>query len=133
MRLRLIEIQLDDTERRVLRWGLVEWLGPARPTQELAQAMGFADVAELQDDVVRLGDAIDARAPLTATDWVRALLATEIVFISDVVGSGSDWEITVGLPDDVSLRAIRRLQRKIVGLRHQVIGQKFGTLPPDED
>lgn len=126
-------MSLDDTEREVLRWGLIEWLGPARPTQELAQAMGFADVAELHHDVTRLADAIDARAPLTATDWVRALLATEIAFISDVFGSGSDWQITVGLPDDVSLAAIRRLQRKIVRVRHQVIGSEFGTLPHDED
>src|SRR2546421_13536 len=32
---------LDDVERQMLRWGVIEWGGPARCTDELAIAMGF--------------------------------------------------------------------------------------------
>ena len=49
------------------------------------------------------------------TTWTRALLATEVVFVSDVVGSGSDWQGTVGWVDDATMSILRQLQRK---LRH---------------
>lgn len=39
--------ELTDDERAALRAGLVEWVGPARVTHELAVGMGFRD----QDDL----------------------------------------------------------------------------------
>ncbi len=41
------------------------------------------------------------------------LLAVEIVFASDVVGSGLDWATTSGIPDEESIAILRRLQRKL--------------------
>ena len=125
---RQTRVDLDPQERRVLAYGLGEWLGPARPTEELAVAMGFAGIADLNSEVLRLNRAILADEPLSPLDWVRALLATEIVFISDMVGSGRDWQITVGIPDDVTVEALRRVQDKILPMRDKVIGREFGTL-----
>ncbi|MFD2091298.1 hypothetical protein [Blastococcus deserti] len=53
------------------------------------------------------------RQPLTRRDWARALLATEIVFASNLVGSGLDWSSTTGLSDEETIALLRTLQRKI--------------------
>jgi hypothetical protein len=50
---------------------------------------------------------------LTAEDWRRALLAVEVVFVSDVVGSGLDWRFTSGFSDAQTIEIVRRLQRKL--------------------
>jgi hypothetical protein len=52
-------------------------------------------------------------AHLTEEDWRRTLLATEIVFISDVVGAGTDWEVTTGLSDEETIKVLRAIQRKV--------------------
>lgn len=122
-----IAVDLSDDERRLLQWGLIEWGGPARCTEELAIAMGFQSVRDLLTDGYRIADDIEAGKPLTQIDWARALLATEIVFASDVVGSGHDWIDTVGMPDELSLRALRSVQRKIPW--NGVVGTVFGTIP----
>jgi hypothetical protein len=117
---------LSEAERQLLRWGLIEWGGPARCTDEMAVAMGFADVRDLFETNDRLVDALETRAPLTALDWVRVLLATEIVFASNTIGSGLDWSITFGSSDEESLRLLRSVQRKLAGVGN-VIGVAFGT------
>lgn len=80
---------LTRTERQLLRCGVLEWLGPARPTGDLAVAMGFADKADLLTQASRLMAALDEGDPLSHVDWRRVLVATEIVFASDVFGSGA--------------------------------------------
>ena len=95
--------------------GLVEWGGPAYCTDALAVAMGFDNVADLAVQRDRLLRSLDAGAALSRWDWTRTLLATEIVFASDVVGSGFEWPTTTGLSDASSLEVLRGLQRKLVG------------------
>jgi hypothetical protein len=109
----LIDVPLQDDERAVLRAGILEWGGPGRCTFALARAMGFRDEDDLLGTGRRIGDALEDHKPLSQRDWVRALLATEIVFASDVVGSGLDWPTTTGLPDDETIRILRQIQRKI--------------------
>jgi hypothetical protein len=43
----VVDADLGDEERFVLGPGLVEWGGPARCTDTMAIAMGFADVHDL--------------------------------------------------------------------------------------
>jgi len=45
---------------------------------------------------------------------VRAseLLATEIVFVSDLAGSGVEWQTTTGRDDETTIRTLRVIQRK---------------------
>ncbi|WP_336156841.1 hypothetical protein [Amycolatopsis sp. VC5-11] len=109
----LVAIELADEEREVLRCGLAEWGGPAHCTEELAVAMGFQSVADVHEDGRRLRTALIAGDPLSTRDWRRALVATEIVFASDVFGSGCDWSITTGYSDEDTIKILRRLQRTI--------------------
>ncbi len=68
-----------------------------------------------------------AEEPLSRTDWTRTLLATEIVFIDNVVGAGWDWSPVTGFSDTETLQVLRRLQRKLVTAG--VTGVAFGTRP----
>ncbi len=127
-----IQLDLSDREIEVLRSGLVEWGGPARVTQELAVAMGFEDQADLFRDGDRLIEALQAREPLSALDWARTILATEIVFASNLVGSGRDWAITTGLSDAETLASLREIQRKVPRAVYAVFGRELGTRPPGQ-
>ncbi len=64
----LLSIDLDEDERYLLCRGLSEWGGPANCTEEMAIAMGFANVHNLFDEAVRLGSSIESGEPLVAFD-----------------------------------------------------------------
>ncbi len=108
-----LDILLADDEREVLRSGLLEWAGPARCSPEMAVAMGFESKEDLFRQADRLREALRRKEPLTQQDWVRTLLATEIVFASDVLGSGHDWSVTTGFSDTHTLALLRSIQRKV--------------------
>lgn len=122
-----MEFDLDDDERYLLRCGLNEWGGPARCTEELAVAMGFDSVNNMFSEQRRLIDAIDSASALSRLDWLRVVLATEIVFASNLVGSGMDWSITTGLSDEHSLATLRSVQRKVTRELRGLIGDGVGT------
>src|SRR5690348_4193566 len=103
----MIAIELTELERSVLIGGLNEWGGPARCTEALAVAMGFAGLDELHERRPELAGLVRAGS-MTAEDWCRVVLSTEIVFASDLVGSGYEWSTTTGLADDETLAALRR-------------------------
>lgn len=126
-----IRLRLTDDERKLLRFGLMEWGGPTNATEELAVAMGFEGLADLYKQTKRIAEGIKAGQPLTRTDWTRALLATEIVFASNVVGSGHDWNITTGIPDGAALDLLRMIQRKVPtgGVLGKVFGSRTGLRP----
>ncbi|WP_331721612.1 MULTISPECIES: hypothetical protein [unclassified Streptomyces] len=104
---------LTDGEIKLLRRALAEWGGPAHCSDHLAVGMGFADQHDLLDQCDRLRNALADDAPLTQVDWARVLLATEIVFVSDLMGSGVEWSTTTGLSDESTIRALRSIQRKL--------------------
>jgi len=99
----LVDVDVSQEERLLLNRGLVEWGGPARCTELMAQAIGFESVAALLEDGRRIAGDLAQPRPLSRRDWTRALLATEVVFASDVLGSGIDWSTTTGLDDQESL------------------------------
>jgi len=121
----LIQVPLTDQERNVLRWGLIEWGGPGQCTEEFAIAMGFGSLDGLFAETDRLVRSLDEHEALSAVDWVRILLSTEVVFASDVVGSGTDWVETVGVTDVETIAILRAVQRKIP--ISGVVGIAFGT------
>ncbi|WP_433277622.1 hypothetical protein ACQPZA_01270 [Pseudonocardia xinjiangensis] len=76
--------------------------------------MGFVSKEDLwRGEGRRLREALDHGEPLTRPQWWKALLATEIVFSSTVVGAGWDWTITTGLPDEETIKLLREVQRKL--------------------
>jgi hypothetical protein len=107
------DLELNDDERDLLRTGLAEWGGSAHLTDSMARAMGFEDRADFSVQNRRIVASLAAGEALSRADWRRALLATEVVFASDVVGSGLDWETTTGICDADTLRLLRSLQRKM--------------------
>ncbi|GAA1360215.1 hypothetical protein [Catellatospora chokoriensis] len=108
-----VSIDLTEAERHLLVRGFGEWGGPAHATDALAVAMGFQAVADMYQQTDRLRAAIKAGHPLSRQDWRRSLLATEIVFASDIFGSGYEWSTTTGLSDEETMRTLRRLQHKL--------------------
>jgi len=98
----------------------------------MAVAMGFRDQADLFLEGDRIIDVLEARQPMTPLDWARTVLATEVVFASQLIGSGHDWSITTGLEDGETLKLLRGIQRKLPRSVVAVIGTDLGTKPPGQ-
>ena len=108
-----VSVELSDEERYMLLYGLRDWGGPAHCTESLAVAMGFSGIDELLDESERIITSIQAHQPLTVRDWTRALHSTELIFISDLVGTGSEWTVIHGQSDGYWIDVLRRLQHKV--------------------
>ena len=78
-------------------------------------ALGFADVLDFYRVTRRLEEVLRERTDLSSREAVRALVATEIAFVSDFFGAGVEWSIVTGLSDEETISILRRLQRKLVG------------------
>jgi hypothetical protein len=111
-----VQPDLFDEERELLWRGLLEWGGPAECTEAMAIAIGFRGVTDLLEEGHRIADDLRAGRNLTKADWRRALLATEVVFASGVLGSGIDWSTTTGMDDGETVRVLRSVQRKLGGV-----------------
>lgn len=110
---------------RLLRRALLEWGGPAHCGDQLAGAMGFASEEDLIKQAERLRGALGSDLPIAPADWARVLLSVEIVFVSDVAGSGYEWSTTTGFDDAATLKMIRSIQRKL----SRVIKAYYGSTP----
>jgi hypothetical protein len=109
----VVSVDLTDDERSVLRQGLLQWGGPAQCSEEMAVAMGFRSCADLWSEGLRIRDELERGDALSRLDWTRALLATEIVFASYVMGAAWDWSIVTGMDDADTLQVLRGLQPKL--------------------
>jgi hypothetical protein len=118
---------LAEDEIRLLRRALLEWGGPARCSDQLAVGMGFTGAQDLSDRCDRLRDALGDDVPLAPMDWARTLLATEIVFVSDLAGSGFEWSTTTGLGDEPTIRTLRSIQRKLA----RTVSPYYGKSPSE--
>lgn len=118
---------LTDEETRLLSRALVEWGGPARCGDALAVGMGFTDARDLVARTHALRDALRHDVPLAPADWARVLLATEIVFVSDLAGTGVEWPTTTGLADEPTLRMLRSVQRKLARTVRPYYGRTPGA------
>ncbi|WP_331733336.1 hypothetical protein OHU34_44170 (plasmid) [Streptomyces sp. NBC_00080] len=117
----------SEPEVKLLTRALLEWGGPAHCSDELAVGMGFASAQDLLDQCQRLRKALGENAPLGAGDWARTLLATEIVFVSDLAGSGVEWSTTTGYDDAATIRMLRVIQRKLA----RTVSPYYGKLPSE--
>lgn len=124
----VMDVELTESERHLLARGLVEWYGPARCTEEFAVAMGFGGLEKFKAEIDVLIDALQRKLAMTRFDWARALLAVEIVFASDVIGSGSDWAVTTGIEESTALETLRAVQGKLSKETRCLIGAGLGTL-----
>ena len=104
---------LTVNEIALLRRALLEWGGPARCSDEIAVGMGFDGAQDLYNQCHRLRAALGEGVPILPADWARTLLATEIVFVSDLAGSGFEWSTTTGFSDVTTIQTLRAIQRKL--------------------
>jgi hypothetical protein len=118
---------LTEDEIELLRRALLEWGGPARCSDQLAIGMGFADAQDLFGQCRRLRGALGEDLPLAPVDWARILLAVEIVFVSDLAGSGFEWSTTTGLGDEPTIRMLRSIQRNLT----RVVSPYYGKTPSE--
>ncbi len=102
---------LTEDEVGLLRSGLNEWGGSANLTDVLAEALGFTSTDDFFEQSRRVGAVLDRGGPMPIDDWRRTLLATEVVFASDIVESGIEWETATGVRDATALQLLRSLQR----------------------
>lgn len=105
---------LSKFELEFLMRGFLEWSGPANCTEEMARAIGFESKNDLWNHNAIFRASIVERDGLNSRDWRRLLLAVEIVFASDVIGSGLDWHTTTGWSDSSSIEILRSIQRKMI-------------------
>jgi hypothetical protein len=101
-------VGLTPDEGNLLASALSQWGGPASPTDELAVALGFADAEDLVAEAARLADAFRDGASLAPGDIERALVAAEVVFISDTFGAGVEWETVTGADRRRNAAAVAR-------------------------
>ena len=113
----LVGLDLTDEERRMLFYGLIDWGGPARCTEVLAIALGFDGLEDLDREGQRIAHDIYDGRPVSLRDWTRALFSAEIVFASDVIGTGAEWGVIQGGDDAHWLGVLRTLQRKVPASR----------------
>jgi hypothetical protein len=66
-----------------------------------------------------LQEALAHGEPLAGAQWRKALLATEVVFASDLVGSGVDRASATGLTDEETIKLLRVVQRKVGSAIHR--------------
>ncbi|MFF4159370.1 hypothetical protein [Streptomyces sp. NPDC001678] len=118
---------LTQDEVELLTRALLEWGGPAHCSDQLAVGMGFGGAQDLLDQGRRLRNALREDAPLNAADWARTLLATEIVFVSDLAGSGVEWSTTTGRDDEATIRMLRVIQRKLA----RTVSRYYGKRPSE--
>jgi hypothetical protein len=76
--------------------------------------MGFESEADLLDRCASFKAALVKDTPIAPADWARILIAVELVFISDLAGSGVDWQTTTGFTDAATVETLRLIQRKLV-------------------
>ena len=113
----LVNVDLTDEERRMLFYGLVDWGGPARCTEALAVALGFEGLEDLHREGHRIAQDIYHSRPVSLRDWTRAMFSAEIIFASDVMGTGTEWGVIQGGDDAHWLGVLRTLQRKVPASR----------------
>jgi hypothetical protein len=107
------DFRLTEDEVGLLRSGLNEWGGSANLTDVLAEAIGFTSTDDFFEQSRRVEACLDRGVSMPIDDWRRTLLTTEVVFASDIVGSGIEWETTTGVQDATALQLLRSLQRKL--------------------
>jgi hypothetical protein len=80
----------------------------------------------------RVGPMASQRALLRRSPdaLARTVLATEIVFASNLVGAGREWSITTGFSDVQTIGLLREIQGRLSPSVRSVIGNEFGTKRP---
>ena len=108
-----VQLDLRPDERSMLVVALVDWGGPAYGSEPLARAMGFESLERLYEESQELADAISRNQPLSRRDWTRAIVATEIGFVSALGTGCGTWESVHGGRAERWFGVLLRLQSRV--------------------
>lgn len=117
-----LRVDLTADEETLLVFGMLDWDGPANPTDAVARALGFSGVENLLSEGARIAQALRAHQALDVADWTRALASASLIFGSDLLGIGDEWTSIHGHDDQYWLSLLRRLHLK-VPLDRSFLGQ----------
>lgn len=109
-------LDLTAAERRLLRQGLMQWGGPTVGEEMVTRLLGLPNVPALYACARDLAQRLDLDEPLDADDRRTALLLTELCFISDVAGAGTDRNARLSdddAEDETTLQCLRQLQHML--------------------
>lgn len=115
----LISLGFDRDEREFFARTLEQCGGPAQVTDALAAFIGFTDAGDMVKRCYGIADRVRRDGRIDAADLERGQLACEILFSSDIYGSGLDWVATTGLEDADAIGLLRRIQVKMLNLHSQ--------------
>jgi hypothetical protein len=108
-----VKVDLTTEEKDLLITGVTQWGGPTSMTDKVAAVLGFENASAFYATSEELRRRVE-HGELSPTDVRCVLLATELVFASDVVGAGVEWEAVAGVSDADTIRLLRGLQRKLI-------------------
>lgn len=114
----LISLEFDHDVREFFARALEESGGPAHVTDAMAVFVGFADANDMIKRCNDVADRVRREGRIAGDDLKRSQLACEILFSSDICGSGLDWEVTTRFGDAGAIVLLRRVQVKLLNLRH---------------
>lgn len=114
--LRPVDLGLTNDELELIVAGIGQWGGPASPRPESARLVGFATAEQMTAEFARRKPALRDRQAITRREWRRILVATELIFASDVYGAGVEWETVTGRDEAADLRLLRGVQRKLAAV-----------------
>ena len=104
---------LSAETRELLAMGAGYWDGPAHADPRLSALMNFDKHKKPDLEFRRIASSLRANEPLSVLDLTRALLVTEIGWVSVVLGP-SDWENVHGPDQDAeTLMALRAAQDEL--------------------
>lgn len=124
-----VRIDLTDEENELLRAGVGRWSSTAQCTPEYAVAIGFTSVHDSEEQRKRIELLLQEGNELLPIDWARALLTTEIAFISNAVGEGDEWGTITGIRDEQAIKTLRSIQRKLMRISLPLVRSGFGARP----
>jgi hypothetical protein len=93
--------------------------GPAHVTDALAVFVGFADANDMVRRCYDMAGRVRSDGRIEDLDLQRGQLACEILYSSDIYGSGLDWVAVTGLDDADAIGLLRRIQVKMLNLGYR--------------
>ena len=109
--------RLSGSEREFVIAALLQ--APGHCSDELARALGFLDANDCSLPANRYIQSLRLLKIPPIGEWRRILSIVEIMFCSEVFGSGIEWELITGISDSESLRNLRAIQSRLVAIVHR--------------
>jgi hypothetical protein len=127
-----VAVDLSVDERSLLVDGVASWSGPGYRPEIVARALGLGGRSDLRRVVGELEEGLGSGQLMPPSAWARALLMTEVGFVSLVAGQGSQWQTVTGRGDAETVALLRQIQRKLAPILRKATEPWFLSGPRSE-